>query len=973
MSFKTVEVRASRPPSGDLNLIWDFPDNKTTNSAAPADMVKHWLASFEKNRDTDNARQIGDEIYRKVVTNNVASLWNQNFGDPGEPGIRVRFTFDQNAASCINGLPLNYLRSRISSLSPIIDDFLASPRISIVFKVAEPVGWGVSDQAPVDSLRVLLVCPMAQGSDLNVEAERKEILKTLAPLKNIRVEELKSGNATFHNMIQACSRNDVLYFLGHGKLKGPGNAVLFLDDGSGGLDLRNGADIAAAIFNSPIKLLTLNGCDTAALGTYACHFPAVVGIQMEITDLSAQLFTEGFLSRLAQGGQLDEAVMAGRRTIFESPAPYNQEYRKPILFMHHDNGQLLRVRPLIRFAPGSKEYNSTQAPAPNSAKLIVPGPTSTLKLILKAVSGRIPLEWDVKGLPTFMKFDPDGRTCILGRRPEDEFLGGCFLLTVTATDPDKLMGKFDFELDLGGQRPPSEKARVFAGDYLDQAFNSAEILDGSRWTKLEDCPLEIRPWGAATGDVGLNPGQSILPLVKTDPGHHRQAVELDLRVDPLPPSPPGFMLVPGGDFLVGYHPDRDPGQLLNASGLRPSVVEATKRWPAGRVHVDGFCFQMHQVTNRQYQEFLNDNSAHPAPTHWKGSQAPSEILDHPVVHVPLARAQAYALWLSGRLQAKGHPFEIGLPTNWEWEKTAKLNSGSPFALFPWGDRFDPGFIHDVHTSDGELAAVSPHLFRTREGLAGWGNVREWLDGGTIDESRLLKSLRGVSFRNDGRVHALTFLQGLDLAQPDVDHQDDLGFRCVARPVKEDTPRQALVPFPGAGFVDSQGMALINPFAMARFVVSNADFKEFKPDYHFLPEETLRPVTSVSLEVARAFCRWKSGVLGRTVQLPRRTHWERACRGMESRKYPWGSDYDRYRCNSLESGWGRTVDVHQLPEGANPEGVYQLVGNTFEWLNNGATIGGGWNATCEGFGAPPYPARQTPKIGDPYTGFRYIVL
>ena len=89
--------------------------------------------------------------------------------------------------------------------------------------------------------------------------------------------------------------------------------------------------------------------------------------------------------------------------------------------------------------------------------------------------------------------------------------------------------------------------------------------------------------------------------------------------------------------------------------------------------------------------------------------------------------------------------------------------------------------------------------------------------------------------------------------------------------------------------------------------------------------------------------------------------------------PWGNEYNRYRCNSLESGWGHPIDVWTLWEGTTPDGIYNLCGNTSEWLLGGEAVGGSWRSTCNGFGAPPYEADDSASEGEGQDdiGFRYV--
>lgn len=73
-------------------------------------------------------------------------------------------------------------------------------------------------------------------------------------------------------------------------------------------------------------------------------------------------------------------------------------------------------------------------------------------------------------------------------------------------------------------------------------------------------------------------------------------------------------------------------------------------------------------------------------------------------------------------------------------------------------------------------------------------------------------------------------------------------------------------------------------------------------------------------------------------MPHALEWEQAgswCTGKDGRegrvKYPWGNTFDPEYANTWAGGRGETSPVGDYYEGATPNGVYQLVGNVWEWV------------------------------------------
>jgi serine/threonine-protein kinase len=121
-----------------------------------------------------------------------------------------------------------------------------------------------------------------------------------------------------------------------------------------------------------------------------------------------------------------------------------------------------------------------------------------------------------------------------------------------------------------------------------------------------------------------------------------------------------------------------------------------------------------EVTNEQYQRFLDANPGYPAPTVWEGRRFAVGEAKLPVTGVNWEEATAYAQWAGKRL-----------PSEAEWEYAAR--SRGRYLLYPWGDDWRDNAANALEQRNGPTPVDGFREDRSEQGVLGLvGNASEWV-------------------------------------------------------------------------------------------------------------------------------------------------------------------------------------------------------------------------------------------------------
>ncbi len=261
---------------------------------------------------------------------------------------------------------------------------------------------------------------------------------------------------------------------------------------------------------------------------------------------------------------------------------------------------------------------------------------------------------------------------------------------------------------------PPDRRRSWPGLASGMALNLAAVIALACLTTRPDTAV-AGPIDATTAGNVSDP--AFLPTIEN-------------KSAPPGPAPAGMVWIPGGEFSMGSTAASE--SLCGQPGLTRDAL------PVLRVYVDGFWMDKTEVTNEQWEKFVQatgyKTTAEIAPTqeefptappenlvagsmvftptpgpvplndmfqwwryqhgaNWRHPEGPASSIkgreQYPVVHVAYPDAVAYAKWAGKRL-----------PTEAEWEFAAR--GGKAGELYAWGNELKPGGKFQANIYEGKF-------------------------------------------------------------------------------------------------------------------------------------------------------------------------------------------------------------------------------------------------------------------------------
>lgn len=299
-----------------------------------------------------NAPTLGATLFDAIFRGPVRSLLDRSLAHlDREPdlGLRIKLMLDlsDDVRLRLHRLPWELMYKADTG------DFLGlSPRTPIVRYLELP--RAVRPFGLPETLRVLAMAPEPAGQPaLDLQSERRNLETLERSVRGLDVVFVASPDLGSLRRSLRDREVHVLHLMGHADFDPhTGQGVIYLQRPDGAAEPVAAESLVAVVKDFPtLRLVVLNACNTARAGgsggasafsglapaLMRAGLPAVLAMQLPISDGAAIAFSEAFYERLVAGDPLDAAVAEGRQAIHSRPLR-TAEWALPVLFLRASDG-----------------------------------------------------------------------------------------------------------------------------------------------------------------------------------------------------------------------------------------------------------------------------------------------------------------------------------------------------------------------------------------------------------------------------------------------------------------------------------------------------------------------------------------------------------------------------------------------------------------------------------------------------------
>jgi hypothetical protein len=327
-----------RGPGGDARGVLVLP----TSSGAYQRAIERLVAL---DTDEEHLTELGQLLFEALFTPAIKDVYARSQGKlKDDQGLRLIFDVDAREAE-VAAMPW---------------EFLADPDQGPLAMLDAPMVRYLPTQAPIPTLAAPLPLKLLlTGADTvphaRIDRELREVQEALEYLGS-RVSLTVEPHLT-RSILQRRLREGyhVWHFVGHGDMRPDGKTgILRFENGSGAAELVSALELNILLQRCGVRLVVLNAGQSAALridpfrsiaqALVRAQVPAVVGMQLSVSDAGANAFAREFYLALAEGFPIDACVCEGRKAVMSATGLGQPDWGIPVVYTRASDGRLFAPR-----------------------------------------------------------------------------------------------------------------------------------------------------------------------------------------------------------------------------------------------------------------------------------------------------------------------------------------------------------------------------------------------------------------------------------------------------------------------------------------------------------------------------------------------------------------------------------------------------------------------------------------------------